>query len=69
MCLAIPMKILKIEGDRAIVSAGRVERRIGINFLNAPRIGDYVMVHAGFAIEKLDPKRAEETLRILEEIQ
>lgn len=68
MCLAIPMKILKIEGDRAIVSAGRVERRIGINFLSNPRIGDYVMVHAGFAIEKLDPKKAEETLKLLESI-
>ena len=68
MCLAIPMKILKIEGDRAIVSAGRVERRIGINFLSNPRIGDYVMVHAGFAIEKLDRKKAEETLKLLESI-
>ncbi|MFH1854614.1 MAG: HypC/HybG/HupF family hydrogenase formation chaperone [Candidatus Omnitrophota bacterium] len=68
MCLAIPMKILKIEGDRAIVSAGKVERKIGINFLSSPRIGDYVMVHAGFAIEKLDPKKAEETLRMLKSI-
>lgn len=69
MCLAIPMRILKIEGDRAVVSAGRVERRIGINFLSNPRVGDYVMVHAGFAIEKFDSKKAEETLRMLEEIQ
>ena len=69
MCLAIPMRILKIEGDRAVVSAGRVERWISINFLNDPRIGDYVMVHAGFAIEKLDPKEAEKTLKLLEEIQ
>ena len=69
MCLAIPMRILKIEGDRAIVSAGKVERKIGINFLSSPRIGDYVMVHAGFAIEKLDPKKAEETLRMLEEVK
>lgn len=69
MCLAIPMKIVKIEGDRAIVSAGKVERRIAINFLKNPMMGDYVMVHAGFAIEKLDPKKAEETLRILKAIQ
>lgn len=69
MCLAIPMKILKLEGDRAIVSAGKVERRIGINFLTNPRIGDYVMVHAGFAIEKIDPKKAEETLKLVKEIQ
>ncbi|MBU4312854.1 MAG: HypC/HybG/HupF family hydrogenase formation chaperone [Candidatus Omnitrophica bacterium] len=68
MCLAIPMKIVKIEGDRAVVSAGRVERRVAINFLKNPMVGDYVMIHAGFAIEKLDTKKAEETLRMLEEI-
>lgn len=68
MCLGIPMKIVKIEGDRAMVSSGGVERRIAINFLDKPRIGDYVIVHAGFAIEKLDPKKAEETLRMLQEI-
>ncbi len=69
MCLAIPMKILKIEGDRAVVSSGGVQRNIGINFLKNPKIGDYVIVHAGFAIEKLDTVKAEETLRLLEEIQ
>lgn len=69
MCLAIPMKILKIEGDRANVSSGGVQRAIGINFLKNPKIGDYVIVHAGFAIEKLDTVKAEETLKLLEEIQ
>jgi hydrogenase expression/formation protein HypC len=69
MCLAIPMKILKIEGDRAIVSSGGVQRSIGISFLKGPKIGDYVIVHAGFAIEKLDPVKAEETLKLLEEIE
>jgi hydrogenase expression/formation protein HypC len=69
MCLAIPMKILKIEGDRAVVSSGGVQRSIGISFLNNPKIGDYVIVHAGFAIEKLDTVKAEETLKLLEEIQ
>ncbi len=62
------MKILKIDGDRAVVSAGSVERRINIGFLSVPKIGDYVIVHAGFAIEKIDPERAEETLRMLEEL-
>lgn len=62
------MKILKIQGDRAVVSAGMVERRVGINFLTNPRVGDYVMIHAGFAIEKLDPEKAKETLKILKEM-
>jgi hydrogenase expression/formation protein HypC len=69
MCLAIPMKILKLEGDRAVVSAGKVERRIGINFLTDPRVGDYVMVHAGFAIEKVDAGKAEETLKLVKRIK
>lgn len=69
MCLGIPMKILKIEGNKAQVGAGGISRRIAINFLTNPKIGDYVIVHAGFAIEKVNPKEAEETLRMLEEIQ
>jgi hydrogenase expression/formation protein HypC len=69
MCLGIPMKILKIEGDRALVSAEKVERRIAINFLNKPKIGDYVIVHAGFAIQKVDPDRARDTLEILRKIR
>ncbi len=69
MCLAIHMKILKIEADRAVVSSGGVQRTIGINFLKNPKIGDYVIVHAGFAIEKLDTVNVGETLKLLEEIQ
>jgi len=69
MCLAIPMKILKMEGDRAVVSSGGVRRSIGINFVKNLKIDDYVIVHAGFAIEKLDTIKAEETLKILEELQ
>ena len=69
MCLAIPMKILKIEGDKAIVSSSGVQRSIGISFMKNVKPGDYVIVHAGFAIEKLDPEKAEETLKILEELQ
>jgi len=68
MCLGIPMKILKIEGDRAKVSAASIERRIAINFLTNPKIGDYVVVHAGFAIEKISPKKAKETLRMLKDV-
>jgi len=63
------MKILKITLDRAVVSSGGIRRTIGVNFLKNPRVGDYVIVHAGFAIEKLDTVKAEETLKLLEEIQ
>jgi len=63
------MKILKIEGDKAIVSSSGVRRNIGISFMKNVKLGDYVIVHAGFAIEKIDPAKAEETLKILEELQ
>ena len=62
------MKILKIDGDKAVVSAGKIKRRIAINFLNRPEVGDYVIVHAGFAIEKIDPGEAQKTLRMLNEV-
>ena len=52
----------------AKVSSSGIQRAIGINFLKNPKIGDYVIVHAGFAIEKIDPVKAEETLRLLKEI-
>ena len=63
------MKILKIEGDSAVVSVESVRRVINIGFLTRPRTGDYVIVHAGFAIEKIDPEKAKETLRLLREIK
>ena len=69
MCLGIPMKILKKSGDSAEVKSGATSREINIGLLKNVRVGDYVIVHAGFAIEKLDEKRAKETLEILREMQ
>ncbi len=68
MCLGIPMKVLKIEGERAIAEVGGAEREISIALLEDLKIGDYVIVHAGFAIEKLDEKEAIETLDMIREI-
>ncbi|MCM8767063.1 MAG: HypC/HybG/HupF family hydrogenase formation chaperone [Candidatus Omnitrophica bacterium] len=69
MCLAIPMKVEKVEGDFAIVSIGNVKREVNISLLENVKKGDYVIVHAGFAIEKLDKKEAEKTLEIFKEIK
>lgn len=69
MCLAIPMKIEEIEGDFAVVSIGNVKRKVNISFVNNVRKGDYLIVHAGFAIEKLDKKQAIKTLEILKELK
>jgi hydrogenase expression/formation protein HypC len=65
MCLGIPMKIKKIKGAFAKVEIGRLTRTINIQMLPKAKVGDYVIVHAGFAIEKLDPHKARETLRLI----
>ena len=68
MCLAIPMKIKIIRGEFAEVEAGRLRHQINIQLLSSLKKGDYVIVHAGFAIKKLDPEKAKETLRMFDEI-
>jgi hydrogenase expression/formation protein HypC len=68
MCLGIPMKVRKINGDFAKVESGRLLRDINIQMISELKKGDYVLVHAGFAIEKVDPERAKETLRMVNEI-
>lgn len=69
MCLAIPMKIKKIEGEFAKVEAGRLTRTINIQMLSNVKEGDYVIVHAGFALEKINPQKAKETLKVIDEIR
>ena len=66
MCLGIPMKIKKIEGEFARVEAGTLLRRVNIQMLSGLKEGDYIIVHTGFAIEKVDPKRARETLKLID---
>ena len=73
MCLAIPGKIVEIvdaENDIAKVEVGGVRRNINIGMLDKEdaRIGDYVLIHVGFAMSKIDEKEAQETLRLLEEL-
>jgi len=68
MCLAIPMKITKIKGDFVEVEQGRLRRNVNIQMLANIKVGDYVIVHAGFAIEKVDAEKARETLRLFHEI-
>ncbi|MFH0912820.1 MAG: HypC/HybG/HupF family hydrogenase formation chaperone [Candidatus Omnitrophota bacterium] len=68
MCLGIPMKIKSIAGEFADVETGQLIRKVNVEMLPKARVGDYVIVHAGFAIEKVDPQKAEETLRLINEI-
>ena len=68
MCLGIPAKIVRIDEVMAEVDVGGVKRKISIQLLQDVRIGEYVLLHAGFAIQKIDEKEARETLKLLEEI-
>lgn len=69
MCLGIPMKIRKISKNIATAQADGLSREINISFLRNTRIGDYVIVHAGFAIEKVNEKKANETLGLFKEMK
>lgn len=61
MCLAIPAKVLKIEKDEAEVESFEVVKRINISLVPGIKAGDYVIVHAGFAIQLIDKDEAEIT--------
>ena len=67
MCLAIPSKITKIENNMATIDVEGVQREASLLLLEDARVGDYVIVHAGFAISKLDEAAARETLNLLRE--
>lgn len=67
MCLAIPSKIVKIENEMATIDVDGVQRKASLLLLEDARVGDYVIVHAGFAINRLDETAAMETLNLLRE--
>ena len=69
MCLALPMKINKINGTVARCEVGGLSQDIRIDFITDAKKGDYVMVHAGFAIERMTEKEALENMKLLEELK
>lgn len=68
MCLAIPLRIKELNGNNAVGEALGMTREIRVDFINEPKIGDYVIVHAGFAIERLSEEQAAEDLKEWEAI-
>ena len=68
MCLSIPAKIMTIDGDMADVSVGGTIFKAGLHMIDDPKPGDYILLHAGFAIQKISEQEAEETLSLLREI-
>jgi hydrogenase expression/formation protein HypC len=68
MCLAVPVKVVSIEGNEAEVEIGGVKRRVSIMLTPEAKVGDYVLLHTGYAINVIDEAEAQETLKILEEM-
>ncbi|PIN91550.1 HypC/HybG/HupF family hydrogenase formation chaperone [Candidatus Pacearchaeota archaeon CG10_big_fil_rev_8_21_14_0_10_32_14] len=69
MCLAIPGKIIEIKEKKAIVDFGGIKREADISFVEDLHINDFVLVHVGFAIQKVEEEVARETYRLLAEIE
>lgn len=67
MCLAIPSKIVKVDNQMAVIDVDGVRRECSLLLVEDAREGDYVIVHAGFAISKIDEAAAQETLALLRE--
>ena len=68
MCLAVPTLIKSIEGTNALAEIGGVERTVSLTLTPEARMGDYVLIHTGFAISVVDVDEAQETLRLLTEL-
>ncbi len=68
MCLAIPVRIVSIDGDEAETEIAGVRRRVSIAFTPEAKAGDYVLLHTGYAIGIIDEAEAEETLKLLKEM-
>ena len=69
MCLAIPLQLVEINGKNAVGEAMGMQREIRVDFIDQPRIGDYVIVHAGFAIERLPEQQALNDLEAWEDVR
>ena len=69
MCLAVPLKIVEINGNDAVGERHSLRRNIRLDFTKNAQIGDYVIVHAGFAIEKMNSQQAEENLAAIQEVE
>jgi len=68
MCLAVPMEVKKVNEMEAEVEIGGIKNKVRLDIIDEqPKIGDYVIVHAGFAIRRLDKTEAIETLRLFEQ--
>lgn len=68
MCLAIPLRLVEINGMEAVAEANGVRRTVRVDFIREPQVGDYVIVHAGFAMERMSERQALDNLRAIREV-
>jgi hydrogenase expression/formation protein HypC len=68
MCLAVPFEVIELQDNRALACFGTTKREVFLDLLDDVKVGDFVIVHAGFAIEKLDKEEAEKTIALFKEI-
>ncbi|MDH5231303.1 MAG: HypC/HybG/HupF family hydrogenase formation chaperone [Gammaproteobacteria bacterium] len=64
MCLAIPAEVIHIEADQALVSLGGIKKEISLALVDNVFVGDYVLLHVGYALNKIDPDEAKKTLAL-----
>ncbi len=68
MCLAVPMKLIKRDGDIGVVELGGVTREVSLMMMPDARVGEYLIIHAGFAIQRLDEEEARQTLELFRQM-
>jgi hydrogenase expression/formation protein HypC len=68
MCLSVPAKVVEVRNNVGRVEVGGTVREISMDLCPEARIGDYVLIHAGFAIQQLDQEDAEETIQLLKQL-
>lgn len=68
MCLAVPGKIVKVlSGGNAVADLGGIEKAVNVSLIDAPQVGDWVIIHVGFALQRIDEAEAQKTLALLAE--
>jgi len=68
MCLSVPAKVISIDNDKAIVSIGGTKYEASLQLIEDVVVGDYILLHTGFAIQKLSEDEAQETIKLLHEL-
>jgi hydrogenase expression/formation protein HypC len=68
MCLAVPAELVEIDGNRGVVETGGIRMSVGLDLIDNAMIGDYLIIHAGYALEKIDVEEARKRLALFQEL-